>query len=108
MRKLLLTAAASAVMLGALFLSSGAEAMTPASASGVRAAAAATDLSESVAVVCQRPCLGCRKVCYRTGPYVAPYPYAYPYGYPGYYGPGVGIYGPGVGIGIGVGPRWGW
>jgi hypothetical protein len=51
MRKLLLTAAASAAMLEALFVSSGAEAMTPASASGIRAAAAATDLSESVVVV---------------------------------------------------------
>jgi hypothetical protein len=107
MRKLLLTAASSAVMLGAFFLSSGAEAMTPASASGIRVAIAATSLSESVVVVCRRPCIGCRRVCYQQGPYA--YPYAYPYGYPGYYyGPGVGIYGPGVGIGIGVGPRWGW
>ena len=98
--------ATSAAMLGAFFVSTGAEA-TPASASGIRAAAAATDLTESVVVVCRRPCVGCRRVCYQQGPYA--YPYAYPYGYPGYYyGPGVGVYGPGVSVGIGVGPRWGW
>jgi len=110
MRKLLLTAATSAAMLGALFVSIGAEAMTPGNAAGVRAAAAATDLSQSVAR-CYRPCPGCALVC-RRGYYGSyGYPYSYPYGYPyygGYYGPGVGVYGPGVSVGIGVGPRWGW
>jgi hypothetical protein len=90
----------------------GAEAMTAGSASGVRGALAATDLTQSVAR-CYRPCPGCALVCRRgyRGYYGGYYgPYAYPYGYPygGYYGPGVGIYGPGVGIGIGIGPRWGW
>ncbi len=116
MRKTILTAAASAAITAALCFASvgGAEAMTPGSASGVRAALAQTNLTESVAR-CYRPCPGCALVC-RRGYYGGGY-YGYP-GYPGYYGgypgyyggygPGVGVYGPGVGIGIGIGPRWGW
>ena|SRR6266702_2668665 len=105
MRKMILTTAASAAITAALCFATvgGAEAMTPGSASGVRAALAQTNLTESVAR-CYRPCPGCALVCRRG--YYRGY-----YGYPGYYGgygPGVGIYGPGVGIGIGVGPRWGW
>ena len=119
MRKLMLTAAASAAITAALCFVSigGAEAMTPASASGVRAALAQTNLTESVAR-CYRPCPGCRLVCrgpayyggYYPGYYGGGYPYygGYPGYYGGYYGPGIGIYGPGVGIGIGIGPRWGW
>ena len=116
MRKLMLMAAASAAITAALCFVSigGAEAMTPASASGVRAALAQTNLTESVAR-CYRPCLGCRLVCrrgyyggYYPGYYGGGYPYygGYPGYYGGYYGPGIGIYGPGIGIGIG--PRWGW
>ena len=119
MRKLMLTAAASAAITAALcFLPmGGAQAMTPGTASGIRAAVAQTNLTESVAR-CYRPCLGCRLVCRRGyyGGYYPGYYYGggYPYyggygGYPGYYGgygPGIGIYGPGIGIGIG--PRWGW
>jgi hypothetical protein len=115
MRKLILTAAAAAAITAALSLLpiGGAQAMTPGSASGVRAALAQTNLTETVAR-CYRPCPGCALVCRRA--YYSGYygnPYGYPgYGYPGYYGgyygPGVGIYGPGVGIGIGIGPRWGW
>jgi hypothetical protein len=113
MRKLILTAAASAAITALSLLPIGsAAAMTPGSASGVRAALAQTNLTESVAR-CYRPCPGCALVC-RRGYYGGYYGYpGYPYyGYPGYYGgyygPGVGIYGPGVGIGIGIGPRWGW
>jgi|GEM_PF-3648219 len=113
MRKLILTAAASAAITAlSLVPIGGAQAMTPGSASGVRAALAQTNLTESVAR-CYRPCPGCALVC-RRGYYGGYYGYpGYPYyGYPGYYGgyygPGVGIYGPGVGIGIGIGPRWGW
>src|SRR6266516_4807568 len=99
MRKMILTTAASAAITAALCFATvgGAEAMTPGSASGVRAALAQTNLTESVAR-CYRPCPGCALVCRR----------GYYRGYYGGYGPGVGIYGPGVGIGIGVGPRWGW
>ena len=112
MRKMILTTAASAAIAAALSLLpiGGAQAMTPGSASGVRAALAQTNLTESVAR-CYRPCPGCALVC-RRGYYRGYYGYpGYYGGYPGYdggYGPGVGIYGPGVGIGIGVGPRWGW
>ena len=92
MRKTILTAAASAAITAASFLPvGGAQAMTPGTASGVRAAVAATNLSESIACRWYHG----RRVC--RGP-----------AYYGGYGPGVGIYGPGVGIGIGVGPRWGW
>jgi hypothetical protein len=111
MRKLILATAASAAMTAASLLPiGGAEAMTPGTASGVRAAIAQISPVESVR--CWRPCVGCRVVCrrgYYQGYYggYGPY-YGYPGYYGGYYGPGVGIYGPGVGIGIGVGPRWGW
>jgi hypothetical protein len=111
MRKLILATAASATMTAASLLPiGGAEAMTPGTASGVRAAIAQTSPIESVR--CWRPCLGCALVCrrgYYGGYYggYGPY-YGYPGYYGGYYGPGVGIYGPGVGIGIGIRPRWGW
>ena len=116
MRKMILTTAASDAITAAQswLPMGGAQAMTPGSASGVRAAAAQTNLTESVAR-CYRPCYGCALVCrrgyYGGGYYGYPgYPYygGYPGYYGGYYGPGVGIYGPGIGIGIGVGPRWGW
>src|SRR5260370_41886079 len=69
MRKTILTAAASAAITAALCFASvgGAEAMTPGSASGVRAALAQTNLTESVAR-CYRPCPGCALVC-RRGSY---------------------------------------
>ncbi len=80
MRKTILTAAASAAITAALCFASigSAEAMTPGSASGVRAALAQTNLTESVAR-CYRPCPGCALVCRRG--YYRGY-----YGYPGYYG----------------------
>ena len=110
MRKLMLTAAAATAMSAVSFLPIGAaQAMTPGAAASVRAAATATDISESVR--CWRPCFGCRLRCTRGpvvyggyGPYYGGYPYGGYYGY----GPGIGVYGPGIGIGIGVGPRWGW
>src|SRR5438034_10013226 len=114
MRKMILTTAASAAITAALCFATvgGAEAMTPGSASGVRAALAQTNLTESVAR-CYRPCPGCALVCRRG--YYGGY-YGYP-GYPGYYGgdsryyrrygPRIGVYGAGVGIGIGIGPRSG-
>jgi hypothetical protein len=103
MRKWILTTAASSAMAAALsFLPvGGAQAMTPGTASGVRAAAAETSPVESVA--CWRR--HGRVVC-RGGP--AYYSGGYYPGYYGGYGPGVGVYGPGFGVGIGVGPRWGW
>jgi|SRR5205809_4386467 len=111
MRKLILTTAASAALMTALSLmpTSGAQAMTPGNASGMRAALAETSPLESVR--CWRSYSGrvvCRRGYYRD--YYGAYPgyYGYPGGYYGGYGPGVGIYGPGVGIGIGIGPRWGW
>ncbi len=112
MRKFILTAAASAAITAASFLPiGGAEAMTPGTASGVRAAITQTSPIESVR--CWRPCLGCAVVCrrgYYRGYYggYGPGYYGYPGYYSGYYGPGVGVWGPGIGIGIGVGPRWGW
>jgi hypothetical protein len=109
MRKLIVTAAASAAMTALSFLPVGsAQAMAPGSASGVRAALAQTDLTQSVAR-CYRDNWGrliCRRGGYYSGYYGSPY-YGYPY-YGGYYGPGVGVWGPGFGVGIGVGPRWGW
>ena len=115
MRKMILTTAASAAITAALCFATvgGAEAMTPGSASGVRAAVAATNLSESIACRWYHGRRVCRGPAYYGGygpGYYGGYP-GYYGGYPGYYGgygPGVGIYGPGVGIGIGVGPRWGW
>jgi len=110
MGKLILATAALATMAAASLLPiGGAEAMTPGTASGVRAAIAQTSPVESVR--CWRPCFGCALVCrrgYYRGYYGGYGPYGYPAYYGGYYGPGVGIYGPGVGIGIGIGPRWGW
>ena len=105
--RMILTTAASAAITAALCFATvgGAEAMTPGSASGVRAAVAATNLSESIACRWYHG----RRVC-RGPAYYGGYGPGY-YGYPGYYGgygPGIGVYGPGVGIGIGVGPRWGW
>ena len=113
MRNVFLTAAASAAIGAASFLPIGsAEAMTPGTAAGVRAAAAETSLSESVACWRRHGRLVCRGGVYSRGYYGYPGYYASPYyGYPGYYGgygPGVGVYGPGFGVGIGVGPRWGW
>ena len=117
MRKLMLTAAASSAMVAALsFLPmGGAQAMTPGTASGVRAAIAETSPVESVACWRSHGRLVCRRgPAYYGGYYPGYYGGGYPYyggygGYPGYYGgygPGIGIYGPGIGIGIG--PRWGW
>jgi hypothetical protein len=121
MRKLILATAASVAITAASLLPiGGGQAMTPGTASGVRAAIAQTSPIESVR--CWRPCVGCRLVCrggYYRGYYGGGYGPGYYGGYPGYYGgygpgyyggygPGVGVYGPGVGIGIGVGPRWGW
>jgi hypothetical protein len=111
MRKLILATAVSAAMTAAFLLPiGGAEAMTPGTASGVRAAIAQTSPVESVR--CWRRCVGCPLICrrgYYPGYYGGYYgAYGYPGYYGGYYGPGVGIYGPGVGIGIGIGPRWGW
>jgi hypothetical protein len=113
MRKLILATAASAAMIAASLLPiGGAQAVTPGNASGVHAALAETNLSESVVLVCRRGYYG-RRVCWdRPGYYGGGYGPGYYGGYPayygGYYGPGVGVYGPGVGIGIGIGPRWGW
>jgi hypothetical protein len=117
MRKLILATAASAAMIAASLLPiGGAQAVTPGTASGVHAALAETNLSESVVLVCRRGYYG-RRVCwdrpgyyggYYGGGYGPGYYGGYPGYYGGYYGPGVGIYGPGVGIGIGIGPRWGW
>jgi hypothetical protein len=110
MRKLILATAASAAMTAASLLPiGGAEAMTPGTASGVRAAIAQTSPIESVR--CWRRCVGCPLICrrgYYRGYYGGGYYGGYPGYYGGYYGPGVGVYGPGVGIGIGIGPRWGW
>ncbi len=113
MRRLFLATAASAAMTAASFLPiGGAQAMTLATASGVRAAIAQTSPVESVR--CWRRCVGCPLICRRSyypgyyGAYGPGYYGGYPGYYGGYYGPGVGLYGPGVGIGIGIGPRWGW
>jgi hypothetical protein len=109
MRELILATAALAAMIAASFLPiGGAEAMTPGTASGVRAAIAQTSPVESIR--CWRRCVGCPLICrrgYYRG-YYGGYYGGYPGYYGGYYGPGVGVYGPGVGIGIGIGPRWGW
>jgi hypothetical protein len=116
MRKTFLAVASSAaiIMVASLIPTDRAQAMTLA-ASGLNAALAQNSLTESVVVVCRRPCQGCRRVCAERNPYYSGYGPGYYgnsgyYGNPGYggYGPGVGVYGPGVGIGIGVGPRWGW
>src|SRR5438270_13015057 len=108
MRKLIVAAAASAAMTAASLLPiGGAQAMTPGTASGVRAAAAATDLSESVRCGWYHGRRVCRGPAYYGGGYpgyYGGYP-GYYGGYPGYYGgygPGVGVYGPGFGVGIGV------
>ncbi len=119
MRKLILATAASAAMTAASLLPiGGAQAVTPGTTSGVHAALAETNLSESVVLVCRRGYYG-RRVCWHRpgyyggyfGPGYGPGYYGGYYGSPGYYGgygPGVGFYGSGVGIGIGIGPRWGW
>jgi hypothetical protein len=125
MRKLILTAATSAAIAAGLsFLPiGGAAAMTPGTASGVRAAIAETNPSVSVAYGCRRGYYGyhrCHRRHYYGGYHRRHYYGGYygGYGYPGYYGyssyygdPYYGGYyrpGIGVGIGIGVGPRWGW
>jgi hypothetical protein len=114
MRRTFLAVASSAaiIMVASFIPTDRAEAITL-TASGLHAAIAQNSLTESVVVVCQRPCPGCRRVCRdRSAYYSGSYGPGY-YGNPGYYGgygygSGVGVYGPGVGIGIGVGPRWGW
>src|SRR5262249_58118694 len=100
MRKLILATAASvAVTAASLLPIGGAEAMTPGTASGVRAAIAQTSPVESVR--CWRPCFRCALVCrrgYYRGYYGGYRPDGDPAYYGGYYGPGGGIYGPGRGI----------
>ena len=104
MRKLILTAAASAAVTAALsFLPiGGAAAMTPGTAPGVRAAIAETDPSVSVYYRCRRGYYGYHR-CHRRhyyGGYYGGYGYPGYYGYSSYYGnPYYGGY---------YRPRWGW
>ena len=108
MRKTLFATAVATVFSAGAFLSSGANAMTLAAPSGLRAATAGVTTAEQVRYVCYRVRRGgvWQRVCsWRPNPVVvSPYPYYGYYGAPyGYYGPGYG-----VGIGYGWGGGWGW
>jgi len=92
MRKLILATAASvAITAASLLPTGGAEAITPGTASAVRAALAQTNLSESIVLVCRRGYYG-RRVCWDRPGYYGGYDGPGYYGYPAYYG---GYYGPG-------------
>jgi hypothetical protein len=108
MRKTFVAAAAATVFSAGAFLATGANAMTLAAPSGLRAATEGVTTAEQVRYVCYRNRRGVRVCSWRPNRVVVgAYPYyGYGYGYPayGYYG-----YGPSVGVGLGYGwGGWGW
>jgi hypothetical protein len=115
MRKTLVAAAVATVFSAGAFLASGANAMTLAAPSGLRAATEGITTAEPVRYVCYHTRSG-RRVCewrravvrpYYGGYYggYAPYYGGYYGGYAPYYGYG---YGPGYGFGLGYGWGGGW
>jgi hypothetical protein len=95
MRKTLVAAAAAAIVSTGAFLATGANAMTTAAPSGLKAATRGTTATEQVAYVCRRVLRHgvYRRVCTNRPNYGYRYGYGYGYGYPSY-GYGYGAYYP--------------
>ena len=115
MRKTFVAAAVATVFSAGAFLTGGANAMTLAAPSGLRAATEGATTAEPVRYVCYHTRSG-RRVCEWRRAVVRP-AYGYGYGYSPYYYGGYGgypYYGygygyPAVGVGIGYGwGGWGW